>query len=101
MFHRLPNSLTTICGDTEAIIEVVSSGSIAGAPIYVFPIEPPNRKDLERLNERIIAAPHIAGITEETNLKLALSTAEQVVPFFQGIRPKNILNETAWNVHTS
>lgn len=85
--------------DQEALIEAVTAGTIAGAGIDVFPFEPPTIKDIARLNERIIATPHIAGLTEETNRKLSLSAAKQVLQVFEGKKPKNIINKTVWSVH--
>ena len=87
--------------DQDALIEAVTTGTIAGAGIDVFPTEPPNGKEIAQLNERIIATPHIAGLTEETNRKLSLSAAEQVLQVLDGEKPKNILNERAWSVRTS
>jgi len=84
--------------DQNALIEAVNSRRIAGAGIDVFPTEPASLADVEILNERIIATPHIAGLTEETNRKLSISAAEQVIQVLEGKRPKNILNEEVFSV---
>ncbi len=86
--------------DQDALVQAVKSGKIAGAGIDVFPIEPPDREEIERLNERIIATPHIAGLTEETNRKLSLSAAKQVLDALNGVKPKNLLNESVWEIHS-
>ncbi len=84
--------------DQNALIEAVNSRRIAGAGIDVFPTEPASLAEVEILNERIIATPHIAGLTEETNRKLSVSAAEQVIQVLEGKRPKNILNGEVFSV---
>lgn len=86
--------------DQDALIQAVLSGEIAGAGIDVFPVEPPDREEIQRFNERVIATPHIAGLTEETNRKLSLSAAKQVLDALNGVKPKNLLNESVWEIHS-
>ena len=56
--------------------------------------EPFIHSGLKRPN--VVLAPHIASASLETRTKMAVIAAENVVTFFKGKKPANMLNPEAW-----
>src|SRR5438128_12054226 len=76
--------------DEAAMVAALESGKIAGAALDVYENEPAIHAGLKRAN--VVLAPHIASASLETRTKMACMAAENVVAFFNGQRPLNILN---------
>jgi D-3-phosphoglycerate dehydrogenase len=66
--------------DEDALLRALDGGTIAGAALDVFEVEPPKRKDLIT-NKKIIPTPHIAGQTEEAQAKAGTQIVEEVLAF--------------------
>jgi glyoxylate reductase len=75
------------------VIELESK-KLAGAALDVYENEPFIHSGLKRPN--VVLAPHIASASLETRTKMAVIAAENVVAFFRGKKPPNILNPEAW-----
>jgi glyoxylate reductase len=73
-----------------ALVAALEGGTIAGAGLDVYENEPLIHPGLKRAN--VVLAPHIASASLETRTKMACIAAENVVAFFTGQRPPNILN---------
>ena len=73
-----------------ALAEALASGTIAGAGLDVYEREPLIHDGLRRPN--VVLAPHLGSGTVETRTKMAMMAAENVIAFFAGHRPPNILN---------
>ena len=73
-----------------ALVHALESGKIAGAALDVYENEPFIHPGLKRAN--VVLAPHIASGSLETRTKMARIAAENVVAFFTGQRPPNVLN---------
>ncbi len=73
-----------------ALVAALEKGKIAGAGLDVYENEPVIHPGLKRAN--VVLAPHIASASLETRTKMACMAAENVVAFFNGQRPPNILN---------
>src|SRR5207244_12016599 len=73
-----------------ALVQALESKKIAGAALDVYEKEPAIHAGLKRPN--VVLAPHIASASLETRTKMACIAAENVVAFFAGKRPPNILN---------
>jgi len=73
-----------------ALVAALEKGKIAGAGLDVYENEPAIHQGLKRAN--VVLAPHIASASLETRTKMACMAAENVVAFFNGQRPPNILN---------
>jgi D-3-phosphoglycerate dehydrogenase / 2-oxoglutarate reductase len=73
--------------DEAALYEALKAGRLFGAGIDVWEVEQPRVESrlLELAN--VVATPHAAGGTEETQVRSALSVAEQVVGVLQGRPP--------------
>ena len=76
--------------DESALVEALESKKIAGAALDVYEKEPLIHPGLNRPN--VILAPHIASASQETRTKMACMAAQNIVAFFNGQRPPNILN---------
>jgi glyoxylate reductase len=73
-----------------ALVAALEGGKLAGAGLDVYESEPFISPGLKRAN--VVLAPHIASASLETRTKMACIAAENVVAFFAGKRPPNILN---------
>jgi glyoxylate reductase len=76
--------------DEAALVQALESKKIAGAALDVYEKEPIIAAGLKRPN--VVLAPHLASASLETRTKMACMAAENVVGFFKGRRPPNILN---------
>jgi glyoxylate reductase len=76
--------------DEAALVHALESKKIAGAALDVYENEPSIHPGLRRPN--VVLAPHIASASLETRTKMACIAAQNVVAFFKGERPANMLN---------
>ena len=75
--------------DESALFESLKKGHLFGAGLDVFEIEPPP-PDYPLLSlENVVATPHAAGGTEETQERSALQVAQQVIDVLLGKPPAN------------
>ncbi len=75
----------------EALAEAVKDGIVSGAAIDVFVKEPPFDSPLLEL-DRVIMTPHLGASTEEAQINVAVSVAEQIVNALKGLPVKNAIN---------
>ena len=83
--------------DPAALTRALQEGRIAGAGIDVFDPEPPERTHPLFGLENVIVTPHLAGLSRETNLRLSMSAAEQVLQVLAGDRPPRLVNPEVWD----
>lgn len=78
--------------DEKALYRALKEGTIAGAAIDVFEQEPtPKDNPLLEL-ENVIVTPHISSSSHKTRSKMAEMVAENLVAFFEGRNPPNLVN---------
>jgi glyoxylate reductase len=78
--------------DEKALYHALKSGKIAGAAIDVFEQEPtPKNNPLLGL-DNIVVAPHISSASIETRSRMAELVAQNLIAFFRGEKPPNLLN---------
>ncbi len=82
--------------DEDALFAALTAGTIAGAGLDVFTVEPPLPDHPLLSLENVIASPHIAGITAESMRDMARAAAEQWIGLFNGQRPPRLVNPEAW-----
>lgn len=75
----------------EALAKAVKEGIVSGAAIDVFVTEPPFDSPLIEL-DRVIMTPHLGASTEEAQINVAISVAEQIVNSLKGLPVKNAIN---------
>ncbi|MEP7764357.1 C-terminal binding protein [Sanguibacter sp. 25GB23B1] len=78
--------------DTEALVDALRAGTIAGAGIDVHETEPvPTDHPLLDL-DNVVLTPHLAWYSEESYTELKRRTVENVVEVCAGRAPRNIVN---------
>jgi glyoxylate reductase len=77
--------------DNEALYQALKAGVIAGAALDVHEHEPKVHAGLATLKNTVLQ-PHLASASIETRTRMAVMAAENVVAFFAGKRPPNLLN---------
>lgn len=78
--------------DEKALYETLKEGRLAGAALDVFEREPtPIDNPLLKL-DNVVLAPHIASASFETRSKMAEMVAENLIAFFEGRVPPNLVN---------
>lgn len=78
--------------DEKALYKALKEGWITGAALDVFEQEPtPVDNPLLTLNN-VVVAPHISSASHETRSKMAEMVAENLIAFFEGRTPPNLVN---------
>lgn len=78
--------------DEKALYKALKEGWIAGAALDVFEQEPtPLENPLLKL-DNVVVAPHISSSSYETRSRMAEMVAENLVSFFEGKTPPNLVN---------
>jgi D-3-phosphoglycerate dehydrogenase len=78
--------------DEDALVDALTHGSIAGAGIDVFPVEPlPPGYSLLAL-DNVILTSHLAWCTTEAEKRLADECMDRLLEVLDGKRPRNIKN---------
>jgi len=78
--------------DQNALYKALKERWIAGAALDVFEEEPtPINNPLLKL-DNIVVAPHISSASYETRSKMAEMVAENLIAFFEGKTPPNLVN---------
>jgi len=78
--------------DEKALYKVLKESWIAGAALDVFEQEPtPVENPLLKL-DNVVVAPHISSSSYETRSRMAEMVAENLVAFFEGKTPPNLVN---------
>lgn len=84
--------------DEEALYDALKENKIAGAALDVFQQEP-TPPDNPLLNlENVVVTPHISSASYETRSKMADMVARNLVAFFEGREPPNVVNPKVMEV---
>ncbi len=84
--------------DEKALYKALKEGWIAGAALDVFEQEPtPVNNPLLTL-DNVVVAPHISSASHETRSKMAEMVAENLIAFFEGRKPPNLVNSEVFKV---
>lgn len=79
--------------DEEALVRALQQGQIAAAGLDVFAEEPPKPGSPLLELDQVILSPHIAGLTAECGERMAVSSVQNVLDFFEGrIDPTLVVN---------
>jgi D-3-phosphoglycerate dehydrogenase len=82
--------------DEAALDRALRSGHLAGAGLDVWEPEPPPLDHPLLRHDTVICTFHTAGVTHESRRSMAAMGAEQLVAFFRGERPPNLVNPEVW-----
>jgi len=81
--------------DEKALYKALREGWIAGGALDVFEQEPtPLDNPLLKL-DNVVVAPHISSASYETRSRMAEMVAENLIAFFEGKTPPNLVNPEA------
>jgi glyoxylate reductase len=79
--------------DEKALYKALKEGWIAGAGLDVFEQEPTPADNPLLECDNVVVAPHISSASLETRSKMAEMVAENLVAFFEGKKPPNLINQ--------
>ena len=82
--------------DETALAAALAAGTIAGAGLDVWAVEPPPPDHPLLRFDNVIASPHTAGVTVESRELIARIAAEQLLDVLDGRRPPRLLNPEVW-----
>ena len=78
--------------DEKALYTALKEGWIAGAALDVFEQEPTPVDNPLLTLDNIVVAPHASSASHETRSKMAEMVAENLIAFFEGRTPPNLVN---------
>ncbi len=78
--------------DDEALIAALRQGRIAGAALDVFATQPLSPDHPYLGFDNVIVTPHMAGITEESMMRMGVGAAEETARILSGGLPVNLRN---------
>jgi len=78
--------------DEKALYKALTEGWIAGAAIDVFEQEPTSVDNPLLKLDNVVVAPHISSGSHETRSRMAEMVAENLLAFFEGRIPPNLVN---------
>ncbi len=78
--------------DEKALYKALKEGWIAGAALDVFEQEPTPVDNPLLTLDNVVVAPHISSASHETRSKMAEMVAENLIAFFEGRTPPNLVN---------
>jgi glyoxylate reductase len=76
--------------DEAALVNALKNNVIRGAALDVFENEPALSPGLSEL-ENVILTPHTASATEETRAKMSALAGQNIIDFFEGKTPLNLI----------
>jgi len=83
--------------DESALVAVLESGKLAGAGLDVVCNEPPGSDNPLFRFDNVIFTPHVGSDTFGTFAKVFESTVTDILLFFAGKRPRNVVNGDVFN----
>ncbi|MGW1373457.1 2-hydroxyacid dehydrogenase [Streptomyces sp. NPDC002446] len=77
--------------DQDALADALASGALAGAGIDVFDPEPPTAALRLLKAPNVVLSPHVAGVTRETLVRIALAAVQNVADHLAGKPPRDVV----------
>ena len=77
----------------DALARALKEGKIGGYATDVYAHEPPDPKSELLKLKNTVFTPHCGGSSPESNLRLSMAAAEEVLRVMRGDQPKNLINK--------
>lgn len=77
------------------LAQALANGLVRGAALDVFEEEPRLHPDLVAVRDRLVVAPHVGSATIETRRRMAETAVANVIAWWNGRTPPNVLNPDA------
>ncbi|MCX5563313.1 2-hydroxyacid dehydrogenase [Streptomyces sp. NBC_00038] len=78
--------------DQDALADALEAGALAGAGIDVFDPEPPTSALRLLKAPNVVLSPHVAGVTRETVVRIALAAVHNATEFMNGKPPRDVVS---------
>ncbi|MFE0103644.1 2-hydroxyacid dehydrogenase [Streptomyces sp. NPDC059009] len=78
--------------DQDALADALTAGTLAGAGIDVFDPEPPTAALRLLKAPNVVLSPHVAGVTRETLVRIALAAVQNVVEHLEGKPVRDVVS---------
>ncbi|WP_028798607.1 2-hydroxyacid dehydrogenase [Streptomyces sp. 142MFCol3.1] len=78
--------------DQDALADALEAGALAGAGIDVFDPEPPTPALRLLKAPNVLLSPHVAGVTRETLVRIALAAVHNAADFVAGRPPRDVVS---------
>ncbi|MBZ4321592.1 2-hydroxyacid dehydrogenase [Streptomyces huiliensis] len=78
--------------DQEALADALEAGALAGAGLDVFEPEPPPASLRLLRAPNVVLSPHVAGVTRETLVRIAVAAVQNVLEHFEGKPPRDVVS---------
>jgi len=78
-----------------ALVDALRSGRLAGAALDVFDVQPLPEDHPYRQMEQVLITPHVAGITEDSMLRMGAGVVLAVDHLLRGVLPPHCINPQA------
>lgn len=85
--------------DEAALVEALSSGAIGGAALDVFERQPLPADHPFLSMRNVVLTPHMAGITEESMLRMGQGVVVETRRILAGEKPLSFCNPDAWEAY--
>jgi phosphoglycerate dehydrogenase-like enzyme len=79
--------------DEAALIEALQAGTIAGAGLDVFEIEPPKPDNPLLKMKNVIGTPHGLGQAAEARRRCAVMAEQSMLSLIDGVMPELVVNK--------
>lgn len=86
------NTARAIITDEAALLDALRSGTIAGAGLDVFSMEPVDSDNVFLGLDNVVVTPHMGGNTVDTIERQSVMIAADIVAFVKGKKPQHVLN---------
>ncbi len=82
--------------DEAALFDALVYGHLGGAGLDVWAVEPPTANHPLLGLDRVLATPHVAGVTHDSRRQMARMAASQIETLAAGLPPPRLVNPAVW-----
>lgn len=83
--------------DLDALHDALTCGTLGGAAIDAYPVEPPDRSHPIFAHPKVIFSPHSGADTEEAQIRMGHMVMDDIETLLSGGQPRRTLNPEVWS----